>query len=659
MLLVASLIFGTSLELFRGASGDEFIRYWNVQDTFYDSAVPGQNLGRDLILESGPEKRLLIQFSDLWRVTSGRTIEKAELIFSQTIGAKAILSKTEVIRQPWSEGAGFRSLETKPRNSDDGFVWRENAFTPLTGIEAITVGAKVVLSGLEKPLNEQILHPGKSFGLAFRFDSAVGFVSSDAPVGKPILRLTLGDAVAASCDFSVTSVEVNGSKVAVEVTNFGVNSSSGKVRVFAESAAPIEANVGRFEPGASSKVEVEIPQGTKALTTFVEADEPDLNDSDNSLSWASDAFKVPIPANSEKKTQALKIIRLLNGTILPYSRFSHSPLGVKKIFVGVPSESCNNWKIDDREMLYGILKPLGIAPHRAGPITIETDDIATEDVFSSITQDGDTRDDTYFNKFLPLTYDRFQTSQLELANLQFTDLLCSTDVAILNQTRKIGIPKTLIVTIYDRRGNVVKNRRLEIFHTGEAGTVEKVDEKLTSSSGSLAITPEMFPQAFGTTLIVREKAGEDKRFAVLKGWQLFDAANRVGTDIALVHLTLQSPPVKIDESRNLIDSETKLTHEKNWVEIDLKKDEGIGEVRLFASNGKANQIRIEMRNSGQSGDQGADWYSHPNASWSKSANGYQFRCRTTATNARYIRILLPTVLDSSTITSVQVFPPSP
>jgi hypothetical protein len=204
-----------SVTLVRGGPGDAAFRYWAVRDTFLDANEPDRNFGRDLLLEGGPQKTILIDFGDLARMTEGRSIIGATLVLNQEIGPAVTSVDVRRIGKAWREGPFTRGLRNRTFSGDGvplpaGASWSRRDLADnaarwgsagardasdaigIDGAKATSADGTLRIEGLAKAIEAARISPGVVHGIALRFREEVAFTSSDAPLRQPRLELTLG-----------------------------------------------------------------------------------------------------------------------------------------------------------------------------------------------------------------------------------------------------------------------------------------------------------------------------------------------------------------------------------------------------------------------------------------------------------------------------------
>ena len=251
------------------------------------------------------------------------------------------------------------------------------------------------------------------------------------------------------------------------------------------------------------------------------------------------------------------------------------------------------------------------------------------DPFPGLTLGGETRSDALLVPTLAFPYDAFSDLFLDPDRMEVVGPLSQTDVYALNRNlgRRRGfkgdylydVPQNLLITITDMGGKRIPNADVT-FYQMVAGTFEGVKSTFTirSTEGGLVILPRRdagvtpgFYTATGHPLTANPFGRIDAGFkngaflvkttsngvtstAILKLWQVVDAAARARKPVAMMSLKFNVPSVPLADGNaikavkgpdgpiaTLTDGslDTAIAPPA-WIELDLGEDKAIGEVKL-------------------------------------------------------------------------------
>lgn len=207
-----------SVDLHRGAAlGGLQTRYWDVIDTTLDSKEPDTCLGSLSYLLGGPGRTILIRFGDLRRALGpGKEILAASIVLTQSAGSLPSLQRVSPLNGPWLEGSSQSlapwmtppSAPEKTPQPTPGANWRSRVAgksavswqqpgaggaadgSTLEGAQTSLQDGRLIVAGLEGAVQRWYEAPYANHGIALYFENNVEFRSSQAPNGRPILRVT-------------------------------------------------------------------------------------------------------------------------------------------------------------------------------------------------------------------------------------------------------------------------------------------------------------------------------------------------------------------------------------------------------------------------------------------------------------------------------------
>lgn len=617
--------------LTRGGAGDAFFRYWAVEDTFLDSKNPDANYGRDALLTAGPGKTVLIRFGDLERmIPTGMKIVSARLVLRKEIGSDPKLRAAYQLLRSWGEGPGrrglFARLEAKSeavKTSGPAFAatWRHRHSGPSDAKSWQTAGAtgerdarpirdaKLVdsaeessIEGLGEAFEWMRQHPDDNHGIALQFASEVDFASSDAPVGKPRLEITLEDRQASSGpDLEVVSIEPRGgyrpnnSDVTwvAQIRNVGNQPSSAFGFQWLDDDGTIRTGeVGRsLAPGESVEEAITLRMkrvlGDHRLDPLGFRIEPKNLDS----SASNNALKVPrsgLPVQAPSPTPELdaeavrrgygsyagflqRAVRFWNETLLGHSRFSFCRDGSKERVrlvltssaetVGDPFDLralLRKWSLDAglRDLSAEEIGP------GAQPILVDGNPLfrSSPGLYPGLMGGGDTRDDGEYLPQLPIPTEPWPDELVDQTPMPATDLYSATDVARLESlldvepgaraTTSWAWPKTVLVRFVNAAGLALSSANIDVLTPESSGRFSQSFQIKTGGQGSATLPPPADPRA-ASAYLFRARLGATVEYGWLKASQILDAARRASSAATILDVRIPLPVLPIDPAQDL------------------------------------------------------------------------------------------------------------
>lgn len=627
-LALASVLGSNHFTLFRGGPGDQDFRYWAVEDTTLYQSRPVENFGRELILESGAGKTILIRFHDLPRLFGrNATVSNAKLTLHRRVGLMPKKVRVSVLRDAWGEGPGRTLLKGIAASTDEPYAangpagaanWRfrmggsnpvpwsvpgagqGTEVNELKGVNVSESGDAIILSNLDAAVQSMVNNPGENFGIAIQTDEEITFASSDSPDLRPTLECDVDHSDAATSDLAVTALTVKDGVAEATIQNVSTVASGESVlqwRVGGKRAG--STILASLAAGESKKVQVNIDGGKSSVCASIAPAKPDAWSGNNVSAWYSGGSEI---ASDDPGIRAA--VDFLNQVALPQSRFSFAMEGAAvriNLSANAPKvEPGNGLRANVKKVLHAIGVPTLLSPG------------APDDMYPGITGYGDTRDDVGLPRFLPLRYEPVSDALVDEARLSPTDLLSATEVALLSgSTNALSqfVPKMVVVKWIDETSRPLGSKELELLKANQLGVWQPVATVQTNAAG-LARLPEdvltsMSASPESAYVGVRVKGSDAKAMGFVKLWQTVDAAKRSRTDLA--QLTAEMPIASVADVASNLASGRAVTDSSNrfpaelkglcdgdvattvsfgddgWVLLDLGRDRVVAEVRLMVA----------------------------------------------------------------------------
>lgn len=349
-------------------------------------------------------------------------------------------------------------------------------------------------------------------------------------------------------------------------------------------------------------------------------------------------------------------VRRWNEVVSRYSRYSFAPNGslervrIQSLAISA-SEAPENLMLDGQihvstpgTLTAAIARACGLVPLttdglRAGSITADGLRVRPSiDRFAGISGGGDIRADTILVPSLPFPYDVFYDPVADPSRLDAGEVLSATDVFMLNANlgRRRGlvgdalyaVPGSVLVTLTDMAGQRLANANVTLyqmkngsfdgtapvaqFQVGEQGTLGLPKRETQTTPGfyfPTGHTPVANPfgridPCFGNgALLVKVTVNGVTETAVLKLWQVLDAAARIRRPVAIMALRFNVPcaPLvggNLAQGRPcsvpaLIDGNPENGSEISGpVDLDLGQDVPIGEIEVVGSGTGAYDVMV-------------------------------------------------------------------
>ncbi|HLK14603.1 MAG TPA: hypothetical protein VKT78_07335 [Fimbriimonadaceae bacterium] len=352
--------------------------YQDVEDTYLDRSTPDTPHGGDYTLLGGEGKTILIRFGDLANaIGRDARVLDATLILTETSSDKVALQSVGTVAAQWGEGP-FKTLGILPKPGVEPPKDNPNAFAATwksrragagwqsggaTGrdVAAISGAAGSLhenhfeIAGLGAAVNSMLADPGSNHGFALTFAGDAEFFSSEAPIGKPRLLISIAPGGASSSgDVVVQSISPAAGGYAATLKNRGMEPVSGLRGAWNVDAQPPErASVkDTLAPGETAQVRFEGSVRSNAndhrfgaLTLRIESGPNDRHLADKELSLYTagipvsalvtrDALAALDDAPSARGRGAANWIQsqidFVNDTVLARSRYSFATDGCRE-----------------------------------------------------------------------------------------------------------------------------------------------------------------------------------------------------------------------------------------------------------------------------------------------------------------------------------------
>lgn len=618
---------GTQLVLARGCPLPDGTQYWGVEDTTLDSLAPDENTGTSFSLLGGPGKTILIRFGDLDSVIGpNKRIIDAKLRFSSS-GDQPHLTSISAVKQPWSEGPAkpIASLEvlaappttktptvapTLPKwlttykaRRTPSLQWQEPGAngnddgTPIQNARSSGKDSEFEVDGLGPGTEQMRQRWYENWGYALKFSSPTEFDSSDSPVGKPQLILTLEDAPAKEGpDLAVTSI---------------TRATSGDTRTFVAHiknvgtapAKPFSAAwITGEKVGATIDVQQELKPGEE--TTLTNRRSGKLDDTDHrvqplalklnpgqqdvdpsndmlEVQEAGFSLDVVVPQSFVVKHPNPELwvqtaLRHFNTTYAPHSRFSFAPDGcleriqLERLTVGAPpSQAVGDAQLvlsegdtSEASFLKAVGRSLGLEDLSTSQVSSGATE-GTQDRFPGLMGGGDTRYEGAVPGSIWLPYEPRASEIFDPLPTSAPGLLSATDVYLLNQnqgkrgserTQTWPEPNVVMIKITDESGEPLANQVVSAYAVkGGSVTSDKPLFTVTANASGVAVLPKegkAVMRGSDALMLVAESYGT-KGVCWLKRWQLSDAVARGNRTLLMVEMPFNVSTTPLDLSNNL------------------------------------------------------------------------------------------------------------
>lgn len=741
--LVALALGADSITLFRGGPGDASLRYWDVIDTFLDKDEPNENFGRDPLLSAGPGKTVLIRFGDLRRVVGpNRQIVEAALVLNQEIGPEPKLRSIRLMKSGWIDGPDKRGLKIAPkprkgeksppiakfgptwsptwaqrRAGERGTKWDsqgargEGDGAQIVGAATSLDGGTLTIGSLGQAANEMLRDPERNFGFAVEFSNVVDFSSSDAPSRfRP--RLVLKTELLASppaLSPTIIAIAKEGNGFTATVRNDGVAATGAFTAVWSEDGRPLgePVRVADLPAGQSATLKLartsEAVNGDQRLDMLTLTLYPPPNGAwqQTALTVAAGGEGLTLQLTNALKAAAARFgynspesflqeaVRLANETYLTQSRFSFAPNGsLARIRIDAMTSASGNATGVEINSIGDVAKAMvaGLCRNRLERLQVgEPNGTALEarSLYPGVTGVGDTRDESGLAKQLSMTYGLYPNPLVDSLDMEPTDLMSATEVAIADERARFGkepnlagmMPKQIILRMLDAMGNPMPNVTIEIV-AGPQSTSGGAAKKLTAVSNGqgLAALPRRSSGQADDWLADPTSSGLKITATVfgvsvpIKVWPFLDTYARGNRTVAIVNVNAPLPAGPIDNTKNLaigktvVDSENDLpaqlaplvqenspTFAKlnlkvgGFFEIDLGRDRTIGEIQLRAKSRLWERFDILTYATAEQASQARPWFLERAASVRLELRGgpdLPLVYRGPAVRGRYIRFAI-------------------
>jgi hypothetical protein len=532
------------------------VKWWGIRDTFVSQANPETNFGRDWLLEGGSDKTIVVNVDGLETVVPpNMEIAEAELVFTREFG-DASGAKVRALSQPWIEGGGRRGLSTLgyvrpgPARRELGATWK----TPAQGGSGawpegggfVSNGPQVgtatvannewVLSGLGEWARSAAANPLKG-SLAIRFPQPVIFTSSDAPVGRPQLKLTLRPISRTGARVTILGFTKTDAGLQVVLRNTGSTKSSAlEIHSSTSWRTPELKAIPALDPSQTTSVAISQASGSEAILAstrvVVTGQGVDLNHSQ--ATYHASGLSIPVDAAT------CSVVERWNQVVLPQSRTSFAPDGplvrLNAMFTEGASPASNASIRSVLKLPTWFMVAIPDYPYKGtqGPA----------DAFPGM-GGGDARDETSYMPLLPLTADGRLDKTMREGGVEWTGLLSITDIALLESQSSWAqlVPDSIAIRVFDSAGAVVRNTPATLYAQDQKSEVK------LSAEGTARISRDWLANPL--SLVRIEVEGESGGQGVLKGWQTVDAAVRTAQRGVLIPVILFGKAAAVDFSRDL------------------------------------------------------------------------------------------------------------
>lgn len=734
----------------RGAQIGGRVRYWAVEDTFLDSEQPEANFGRDALLTAGPGKTILIRFGDLRRALAGKRVQSARLVLTIEIGSEPKLAGVGRMLTSWGEGPGRRGavrIVRKPKNADpksppkagsgpawaatwsrrhsgDGGMGWDRAGAagggdqePIAGAAASVSGKELVITGLGPAVQRMLDRWWENYGFALSFSTPADFDSSDSSVGRPRLEVEVAASERQSGpDLEIVDLARKGDEWTATIRNAGDAPAPGIQAIWKYRGRDVATStVDGLAPGAASTIRAgspgsreDWPAQRQRLLLAVEPVAGETNTSNNAVSSSprdvAVAFSVPEASlaaltkaareagYSSLEDYAQRLCSLWNETAAPQSVFSFAPEGasVNVRFEGFRSDapplpspaSSDHWRAGLRAIEAQLGLPNIQVPNPPAGVARRS-----ADAFPGLAGWGDTRNESSLPSLLGMLYEPWFDPVLAGADLEATDLLSATEVALLNlgpdkRAASEIMPARILLRVMDAAGQPAGPAKLEFFRWGSGALAEQPSlSAATDPKGSVLLQTFAEPSlesvlgppqsAIPGPVLVRATRNGVTEYAWIKPWELIDSYARGSRAVSFINLRFMFSDGEVDAGTNLAMDKTPtdskgaypaqlvaITDGKpetaatlaysagDWIELDLGRDRPIGQVDLtFSTDAVWSQFSVMVYATGQRPSEARPFVIVTNGPWllqnlgSPGPGGRTLTLRGAGQRARFVRIV--------------------
>ncbi len=532
----------------RGAIASGGLRSWEIQDTFIDKQLPGNDFGRDPLLSAGPGKLVLLKFPGLERyVAPGYRIKSATLILRHALGSPPDIKRVGWVNDPWLEGWGRRGvpannpsiLGSKSKiltcwnvraNPTEGTIgWNgPTAEWPLgsqiSDTKTMIQGQDIIFDIPEIEANNYLMTSGYGASLAFDCISQTDFFSSDASQFRPKLVLEtepLFTTMMTKQDLTIVKVKEISEDTAkltkwlIEVKNQGLAASQPtRIELSSYDGNRSLANLKALAPGESISIESSIETigssdprlNSIELNVLPNGTEDNLKN--NLIVIAPGSISVNYSA-SDAETRyssvvkkwgyssfsdfAQAVLNYTNQVVLKSSRFSFAPDGIAAQLLLSPSSSGSklNLELTDKTLEQDAWQLTVRAFLTSSGLKILEPPSGAIDSWQGIMLGGDTRDDLDIPTILGLSADPMFDPLQVLQPMSASDLLSATDAFLLQSGKANSasngsdvFPKTTILRLLSSSNKLLSHAEVRLF---EGNSQTPFSAMADSGSGVLTL----------------------------------------------------------------------------------------------------------------------------------------------------------------------------
>lgn len=676
------------------------VTYLDATDTTLDQTAPESGFGGQGILYGGPKRTILLRFGDLNRVVGpGWKVADATLTLTVNGGRSTSLTGISRVKTAWSEGplntlARVLAAHGAPLPASRGEAcWKfarfgdaATAWKGATDGTAVTFDASktkaeaLVVDQLGPAVEYFVEHPVENHGWALLFSDNVEFLSAQSNELRPKLTLNLMPAPPVKGpDLSVISIASKGVGLVATVKNVG--------------DAPAPAfKAAWIRDGVAGEPQSGVALGPGDVTTFTLGAPPfaertdhrwrivdfriepgaDGNPINDGLRYYVGGREIPVTVGDHRVSTHLRgsasiedwvqsQATIFNEVYLALSRYSFAPDGAKERVNLIPTAIEGGIALPATPNPLGadaaFLKSIGLACGLRD-LKIDAPNHPGDDPFAGVMGGGDTRNETVLSARLPLPNVPRTPAD------EFTGLLAMTDVWTLNRaidgTGEPKRPPVAIAFVKDLNGEVLTNLTLDFFAPTD---LEKPIATVKVDRTGSFIIPAAIEKV---DAIVRGRSFNSEAWAWLKSWQISDAVARGGGAAVVVEMRLNLSTAPLDNTEDLakdrpvtassteVGDLLKLTsgdgktpiklgeNDKDWIEIDLRKDRTLGEIILGGAGPNFwKRFDIRVYGTGDKVDESLVWTSVSDGAWlaRTQGDGEKVAIRGPIVRVRFIRII--------------------